>query len=74
MAHTALKALIVVGSNQSLTQPFIADHLDPCLAGYPDALTLRIDLSEQLQGEVHIDPLFGDVSIGKVSRNIPRQF
>ena len=51
-------------------QPFIADHLDPCLAGDAATVTFRIDLSQQLSWEINVDALLGHMSIGEVGRDI----
>jgi len=53
-----------------LTQPFIADHLDPGLPGDTNALALRINLAQQGQWKINVDTLLGLMSVGKVSGDI----
>lgn len=53
---------------------FIADHLDPSLPGDANALTFRINPLQQLQGEIDIHPLFGDVAIGEMRGDILTPF
>jgi hypothetical protein len=41
------------------------------LPGYADARTFRIDLPQEVEREINIDPLFRHVTVGKMGRDTP---
>src|SRR5262249_52639026 len=53
-----------------LAESLITGHLDPRLPRHADARTFRIDLPEEVERKINIDPLFRHMAIGKMGRDI----
>jgi len=53
-----------------LAEALVTDHLDPRLPRDANAGTFRIDLPQEVERKINIDPLFRYVAIGKRGRDI----
>jgi len=57
-----------VGSH--LAESLVTGHLDPRLPRDANTGTFRIDLPQEVERKINIDPLFRHVAIGKRGRHI----
>ena len=57
-----------VGSH--LAESLVTGHLDPRLPRDANTGTFRIDLPQEVERKINIDPLFGHVAIGKMGRDV----
>jgi hypothetical protein len=53
-----------------LAESLVTGHLDPRLPRHTNALAFRIDLPQEIERKIDINPLFRHVAIGKMDRDV----